>query len=49
MNTTKKQLYKAAAQQRVDVSYRALQAAWAALQAAQVNHAVLVEELECFT
>jgi hypothetical protein len=29
-----------------DVSYRALQAAWAALQDAQVKHAVLVEELE---
>jgi hypothetical protein len=30
----------------VDVSYKVLQAAWAALQAAQVKHAVLVEELE---
>jgi hypothetical protein len=34
------------AKQRVDISYKALQEAWKALQDAQLQHALYVEELE---
>lgn len=34
------------AKQRVDMSYKALQAAWKALQDAQLEHALYTQELE---